>query len=122
MEFMSEIDFQRLKAKIHQRGYIRTDLRGTSMLPLLKDGQEVLIQKLTAELKTFDSIVFWNGKVLICHVIKHINSISKSYVTTGLLLQKEDTPVMEHQILGQATIKIPFFLKVYLTIKWKLKD
>jgi signal peptidase I len=100
-----KFSFVAYQQKIKRDGYVLVRLVGSSMLPLLRDGDLLRIDLLEQEPKPWDILVFWNNKVLVCHYLLHINHIRNSkgeriYVMRGLNNVGEDLPIVHSQILG----------------------
>jgi hypothetical protein len=99
---ISEAEFMQVRSELVTHGALSFTLVGDSMLPLLKPGLQLTVKPLTAPFRLFDIIVFWNGRVLICHYIKHFNYLGAqtSLVASGLNTPGEDLPVLYSHVLG----------------------
>lgn len=122
----SSSDFEMLKMAINQKGYFKIKIISGSMEPLIKTGQELIVNKLTdnLKLKKFDILVFWNGSLLICHYLWHTNQLTFNnrdlYITRPLLAREDDFPIERKNILGIVTeIKIPWYLRLRLLFNYK---
>ena len=102
-----------------------------SMEPVIMTGEQIEVAPIASidELRTFDILLFWNGKLLICHYLWHINSLpgadgSRVVITRPLAsLQGEDLPVPTPYILGKiVSHKIPFWRKLKVLLHKRSRD
>ncbi len=99
---------------------------GNSMEPLISSGSLVEFEPINSDLKIFDIIIFWKNENLICHYIRHINSITtidgERIIITHGLSSGEDLPVTQSLILGRVTNhKITQFMRFKLLFSGWLK-
>jgi hypothetical protein len=101
-----------------------------SMEPLIMTGSQIDVAPVVAldELRVFDILLFWNGRLLICHYLWHINAIpnadgSRTVVTRPLAFNGEDLPVPEDHILGKiVSHKISFWRKLKIILGKRAND
>ena len=102
-----------------------------SMEPVIMTGQQIEVAPIDSldDLRTFDILLFWNGKLLICHYLWHINSLPgsrrlKLVITRPLAsLKGEDLPVPVEHILGRiVSHKIPFWRKLKILLYKRSRD
>ena len=109
-----DAEIELLKRQLRTNGSIPAQVFGESMLPLVREGQLVTVYPLEiGRLKRFDVVVFWSGQRWIIHYVWHFNEIpgasgERVFITRGLNVRGEDSPVAESKILGIAKeIEIP---------------
>lgn len=127
----SDKEFKELKQVLQLKGSIEANIQGSSMYPLLKDGDIVKVEPIKVELvhlKRFQIVIFKNEKdVLVCHYVK-INFIKEKNVLICQGINKtsgEDLPVYPDSILGvvhkpkiQGLMKFKIFMKIlFLELK-----
>lgn len=82
-----------------------------------------MIEEIVEPLKIFDIVVYWNGKIYVCHFVWRLNqrpnSKGERWVTTrSLATRYEDFPILETQILGRVTDRqIPFSRKLLMALR-----
>ena len=102
---VDKFTFETLKHIIATKGKVRFKVASGSMEPLIAVNSEIDVYPLQGKPKKFDIIVFWDGQILTCHYVRHVNAIPASngeelFVTGGLDSRFEDWPVRTSQILG----------------------
>lgn len=116
---------QDMKAELHRKGTLAFRVVSSSMEPVIMTGNPILVHPTGLEaLKRFDIILFWNGRLLICHYLWHVNSFtepngSKMMVTRPLLGfgRQEDLPTPSTHLIGRVgNHRIPTWTK--LRILW----
>ena len=106
-ETLSEKDFLRLKKQITSGQRIAFTVASGSMAPVIKVGDFVEVGRMDSAPKQYDILVFWNGSILVCHYLLHINALNAPdgqpvYVTAGLANSRfEDLPVNSSHVLGK---------------------
>jgi hypothetical protein len=102
-----------------------------SMEPVIMTGSLIEVEPVESidELRTFDIILFWNGKRLICHYLWHLNQLpgadgSRIIITRPLTPKDgEDLPVAVEHVLGRiASHKIPFWRRVRIIFRKRFKE
>lgn len=104
---MTREEFERLKAVPFFRGKIVTG----SMDPVIKIGEEIVVDVGCRDFKRFDIIVFFQSDKLICHYLWRKNSIVKPVLyQTRALNGGYDLPVTEELCLGKViSHKLPLW-------------
>jgi hypothetical protein len=103
---VDEDQFAELKKRVSESKRMKFVVATDSMLPCISPGEEVEIEPITAKLKRFDIIVFWDGKSLVCHVFWHRNSLAWGgpplFVARALDTRLgEDLPASDEALLGK---------------------
>ena len=102
-----------------------------SMEPVIMTGSLIEVEPLESidELRTFDIILFWNGKRLICHYLWHINQLPGAdgarIIITRPLAPKdgEDQPVPTAHVLGRiVSHRIPFWRRARIIFRKRFKE
>lgn len=119
---------QLVRQMIIQDGRVAFTVVTGSMEPVIMTGEQIEVAPVATidELRTFDILLFWNGKLLVCHYLWHINSIpgpdgSRTVVTRPLAsYNAEDIPTSMQHVLGKiVSHKIPFWSKLKIVLhKW----
>ena len=110
--------FTELKKELAQGLPLKVQIISGSMEPVIMTGDEVRVTVVQFEsLKRFDPIIFWNGKMLVCHYVWHFNHIrspsgERIVLTRAMKGKYPDFPTPESQILGIAQdVRIPWYLQ-----------
>lgn len=91
-------DFEKLKKLPLFKGKVVSD----SMSPVIKVGDEVVVEVGTRDLKRFDIIIIWVEGKLICHYLWQKNQIiSPILLQTRNMRGERDYPVPEADYLGK---------------------
>lgn len=113
--------FKELKEFLKYQKKIRTEVVSGSMEPLIMTGDSVYVEPVQdiGELKRFDIILFLYNKILVCHVIWHLNHLPNAegervFITRGIRSKYDDLPVPYSHVLG--IVKEP-----RLSLYWKLR-
>lgn len=102
---MSEA-FQELSASLLADGYgIRFRAHGTSMLPLISDGEVIIVEPLPARrIKRGDILLYLRGRGVIAHRVVKIekaNGQPRRFTLRGDTSATADAPVTAAEILGR---------------------
>lgn len=119
---VSEVDFTALSLLLAKRRKMDFKVVTDSMTPLIAVGAKIQVESLEDEPSRFDILVFWNGRLLICHFLWFTNQITDPcegpiYITRNLLNEGEDLPIPGKHVLGRVTnFRIPTLTR--LGILW----
>jgi len=97
--------FTALQNDLAHHGRLGLKVSTDSMMPVISPGTLIEVVPLnTQALRPFTIIVFWNGHELICHYVRHRNTIlsatgQQCYVTGGLN-GRDPLPVEACDVLG----------------------
>lgn len=122
-----------VKTVLKETGVAKITMKGTSMEPLIHDGDEFIVKKFQEKfvLKKFDIILFYIDQSLVCHYIREIHRVDNQvyYVPKGLNNKFLDPKIMAKDIIGIVPLKIPFSRKIlfnmvdFFVLKYrKIKD
>ena len=120
-----------LRETIRKEKLVALKVVSGSMEPVIMTDTLIQVAPITSidELRTFDILLFWNGKLLICHYLWHINSLPGPdglpiVITRPLAnIKGEDLPVPVQHILGRiVSHKIPFLKKLKIILYKRSKD
>jgi hypothetical protein len=105
MPNFSEDQFQSIKKSLLASGSMQIRIMSGSMEPLIATNEVLTIQPLKRSPQIFDILVFWSGKIFICHFVSHTNELTwneteKRLTTQSLMGGGEDFPFLEKHILG----------------------
>ncbi len=113
-----EID-ENLKADILSRPFFKGRVITGSMVPVIKIGEDIVVDVKARELKRFDIIVFIQDKKLICHYLWNINQVVEPrLMQTRNMSGGLDFPIPEKDYIGKVVshrmplwriLKITFF-------------
>tara|TARA_B100001971_G_scaffold215182_1_gene259184 strand:- start:128679 stop:129038 length:360 start_codon:yes stop_codon:yes gene_type:complete len=113
---------KQVKDHLNKFGFIKMPLYGNSMSPLIKNGDTIIVKKVSVEsLKKWDIVLFVIGDELVTHYINKINLNESTVITKGLGVDHLDPCIKIDNILGYVDIKIPMLLKVKEYILGKLR-
>jgi len=88
--------------KILSQPFLRGRVLTASMDPLIKVGDEIVVDIKSNDLKRFDIIVFIQDDMLICHYIWSINKFVRPIlIQTRSLLGKKDFPIDLEKYIGK---------------------
>jgi phage repressor protein C with HTH and peptisase S24 domain len=104
------VDVETLKFIIEKKGKLNLKVSGRSMIPLLKENDEILLSPLK-NLKRFDLIAFSSKGQIVCHYFWGENN--KDLLTRPLNpIGSFDFPIETEQIIGKVeNVRISIFLK-----------
>lgn len=117
-------EFRELKAQLSSIGRVSFKVVSGSMSPWLRVGESSWVLPLPKEIDPFTPIVFWDGKVLVCHMVITQSVFSgngdkKIWLTQGLANTHSDLPVPEEHILGIVEKRLPWWRKLIFSIKMR---
>jgi signal peptidase I len=104
---LTEEEFRKIQHQLRSENSLGFKVATGSMLPVIPVGAPIVVEKITTPPKKFDILVFFDGSLLICHFLWHVNTHPDSdgnviYVTCGLSnWPDEDLPVPSNRILGR---------------------
>ncbi len=112
---MSELtreEFEKLKSHT----VLKSRVISESMEPVIKIGDEVVVDVGNLNLEPFDIVVIYLNQKLVCHYLWRKNQFVKPILyQTRSMLKKMDMPVTEDLILGKViSHKIGFWRKLRL--------
>lgn len=103
--------FEKIKALPLFKGKVVSD----SMSPLIKVGEDIVVDVGATELKRFDIVVIFIDGKLVCHYLWRINRVIKPVLLqTRNMSGKLDYPVPEEAYLGRV-------ISHRLSFWWKIK-
>lgn len=107
--------FDLLKEKSQFRGKIITD----SMSPVIKVGEEIVVEVLSGDLRRFDIIVFKQDDKLICHYLWGLNQeVEPRLMQTKSLKGDKDLPIKPEDYLGKVVShKLSLWRKLRILFK-----
>lgn len=117
---MSAIDarqFEGLKKELEREKRARFTVVTGSMAPLIKAGDMIEVEPLAgSQPRRFDILVYWDGKILICHYVWHLQlafqGAEQEFITRPLASTLDDLPVPSSRVLGRViSHKLSFFTK-----------
>lgn len=111
---MTREEFELLK----KEKFFKSTVVSDSMVPILKEGDRVIVETNVQNLKRFDIIVIYlNGK-LICHYLWRMNKfVTPIIVQTRNMKGQVDTPVQLSDCLGKVVShRIDFLTKLRFLI------
>ena len=107
-----------LKQKILGQAFFRGKIISGSMIPVIKIGEDVLVDVKSKDLKRFDIIVFLRDEMLICHYLWNINRLVEPLLMqTRNIHGGKDYPIKEEDYIGKVVShKLSFFRKLKIII------
>lgn len=103
--------FQEIKKLPIHKGKVVTN----SMSPIIKVGEEIVIDVGAKDLKRFDIIVIYQNEKLICHYLWQMNKIVKPILyQTRNIWGQTDFPIEDKDYLGKV-------VSHHMSFFWKLK-
>jgi hypothetical protein len=118
MHLFSEEQFQTVKKSLASSGSKQIRIMSGSMEPLIATDELLTVYPLKRPPQVFDILVFWSGKIFICHFVSHTNQLTwnetqKRITTQSLAGFGEDFPILERQVLGIVQGKrIPWHFRI----------
>lgn len=119
---VSEEKFLYLQKELLTKGELEARIVSDSMSPLIRSGDNIVIERLDSEPNPNDIIVFMYHQNLYCHIFLGVSQIEKNcYKTMGLNNDGIDMPIKREDILGIVTnYKLGFMSKLKLFLKlWR---
>lgn len=112
----TESEFRELHERLKSDGVGRVTILSGSMEPLIKVGQSIEIVPAPdpSELRPFDVVVFFTGRIFICHYVTTVvqSANQRWEIQTRSLVGGFDEWFDSKMILGLAQVKIGIFRKI----------
>jgi signal peptidase I len=97
----TEMNEQKIQDILSQKIF-KGKIISASMAPLIKVGDEVVVEVKARDLKRFDIIIFVQNNQLVCHYIWALNEIMKPrLLQTRSLAGVKDLPISEEDYIGR---------------------
>jgi len=102
------------KLKILAAPYFKGTIVSGSMEPVIKVGEEILIEVKAKNLKRFDIIVFVRDEKLVCHYLWNLNRFIRPLLLQTRNIQGlRDYPIKEEDYIGKVVShKLSFLRKL----------
>lgn len=109
---------EKLKEEIISRPFFKGRIVTASMVPVIKVGEEILVEVKAEELKRFDIIVFLQDKKLICHYLWNINRfVEPKLMQTRNISGGLDFPIAESDYIGKVVShRMPWWRILKITL------
>lgn len=106
------------REKIFSQKTFRGRIVTNSMDPLLKTGDEILVEVKSKELKRFDIIVFEMEGLLTCHFVWNLNQfIEPKLIQTRSLKGQRDFPITYESYIGKViSHRLSFWQKMRILL------
>jgi hypothetical protein len=110
--------FKDLKFALQVGVPLSFSISSDSMHPVIKVGDQVVVQPLTEDLKVFDLLVFFQENDLVCHIFIKKSQLSDTFLTASYKYKKYDYPVKKENILGYVSShRLSFANKALMLLK-----
>lgn len=111
-------EFKELQSALNKGEPFTFIVSSDSMEPVIKTGEEVVVEPIREPLKLFDIIVFFQNNDLLCHMYIKPSRLNDGFLTSSYKYKSYDFPVKKENVLGViGSHRVGFFRKLQFLMK-----